>query len=195
MARRRITSRRPRWFPRLRIHSPLEIRHSFLGQLLCGVGHSAGVLLEGVQQHHEVVGPLVEDAVSRVCESDSQLAQLVLDLRADREVRRWGTLGLIVQVLLDEVINLRRSLRRQTVDELIDGFGAPTIAIENRLRPCHRPSITPRPVVARRLGERAPRTMRDPHRPKRAAQRCTPLGSSSDPRTGRSAECRGTRRA
>jgi hypothetical protein len=43
-----------------------------------------------VEQDHEEAGAPIKDAVPRLGESDSKLAQLAVDLRADRMLGRWG---------------------------------------------------------------------------------------------------------
>jgi hypothetical protein len=44
-------------------------------------------------------------------------------------LRRWGIRGPAVQMLLDVVVDLRSTLRRQPVDEDVDRFGAATISV------------------------------------------------------------------
>ena len=46
-----------------------------------------------------------------------------------------------VQVLLDEVVDLRGALGWQGVDELVDRFGAVRIAVVDGLGACHGPSM------------------------------------------------------
>lgn len=66
----------------------------------------ASLLLEGVEENHEVAGALVENAVSRVRESDSQLTQPAVNLRGDRKLGRWAVGSAAVQVLLYELVDL-----------------------------------------------------------------------------------------
>ena len=63
------------------IHAPLEVRPSALGEFDVGSRHGTGVLLDGVQQDHQVLGALVEDPVPGVGEAHPQLPQLALELR------------------------------------------------------------------------------------------------------------------
>jgi hypothetical protein len=66
-----------------------------------------------VQQNHQVLRPLVQNAVAGVGEPDPELAQLAVDLRGDRERRRWCFGRLAAQVLLDKVVDLRDALGQQ----------------------------------------------------------------------------------
>jgi hypothetical protein len=70
----------------------------------------AGVLLDRVQQHHEVPRSLIQDAVADVCESDAQLTKLAVNLGGDRELRRRRGRRATIQVLLDVFVDLRRPL-------------------------------------------------------------------------------------
>ena len=79
-----------------------------------------------MQEHHQVLRALVQDAVASVGEPNPQLA---FNLRGDRE-RRWRRFRrLAVQVLLDELVDLRSPLGRQSLDELVDRLAAARVAV------------------------------------------------------------------
>lgn len=53
--------------------------------------------------------------------------------------RRLGQLA--VQVLLDELVDLRGALGRQSLNDLIDRLGATRVTVVDRLGACHDPSM------------------------------------------------------
>jgi hypothetical protein len=56
---------------------------------------------------------------------------------------------LAIQVLLDEVVDLRGALGRQGLDELVDRLSAARITVVNRLSACHGPSMPARSDIGR----------------------------------------------
>ena len=66
----------------------------------------------------------MQDSVASVSEPDAQFAQLAFDLRGDRERRGRCLRRPAVQVLLDEVVDLRGALGRQSLNEFVDRLGA-----------------------------------------------------------------------
>jgi hypothetical protein len=68
-----------------------------------------------VQQNHQVLRPLVQNAVAGIGEPDAELAQLAVDLPGDGERRRWCFGRLAAQVLLDKVVDLRGALGQQSL--------------------------------------------------------------------------------
>ncbi len=59
---------------RLGVHPRPEVCEPLLGEFLVGSREYSSVLLEGVEEDKEVARALVQDAVSRVRESDPWLA-------------------------------------------------------------------------------------------------------------------------
>src|ERR1700685_3099363 len=114
---RRVLARSPLRPPSDGIHPALEVRHPLLGEFDVGLRDRSSVLLQRVQEHHQVLRALVQDTVAGVGEPDPELAQLTLYLRGDRERRGRCFWRLAVQVLRDEVIDLRGALGRQALDE------------------------------------------------------------------------------
>lgn len=125
----------------VRVHASLEVDHPLLGQVDSRLWDCAGVLFDRVHKHDQIPRTLVEDPVAGACEPDPQLPEPALDLRGDRKIRRWVARPLVIQVLLDEIVDLRRPLRRQAVDEPVDGLDAPLVAVVDGLRSRHSPSI------------------------------------------------------
>jgi len=72
---------------------------------------------------------LIQDPVVSVGKPDPQLPQLALDLSRDRVLRRRRVSRRAVQILLDVRVDLRCTLRRQVVDELIDWLDATLVAV------------------------------------------------------------------
>jgi len=120
VSRRRVLARCPRRCPPQGVHPALEIGHPLLRQPDVGARYCPGVLLQRVQEHHEILRALVQDPVASVREPDPKLAQLILNLRGDRERRRAFPYGLVVQVFRDEVIDLRGALGWQREDEFVN---------------------------------------------------------------------------
>jgi hypothetical protein len=59
-----------------------------------------------MQQDHQVVRALVQDPVPGVGEPNPELAELAVDLRRDRVLRRRRVRGPAVEVLLDVIVDL-----------------------------------------------------------------------------------------
>lgn len=107
----------------------------------CWVRFRPGVLLESVEQHDEIARALIENPIARVGEPDPQLTQLPLDLRGDRVLRRRGFWRPAAQVRLDVVVDLGGPLRRQLVDEPVDWFDPPLVAVVDSFCLRHPPSM------------------------------------------------------
>ena len=83
--------------PRSRVHPLAEILETLLRHLDVARWHRARVLLDGMEQDHEIARAAVEDAIARPAKTNSQLAQLTGDLRCDRKLGRrrvWIPVGL-----------------------------------------------------------------------------------------------------
>lgn len=74
--------------PRLGVHTRLEVLEALDRQVAIAGGQLAGVRLENVQQDDEQARSPIEDSVARLGEPDAELAQLAVDLGADRMLRR-----------------------------------------------------------------------------------------------------------
>lgn len=91
-----------------------------------------------MEQDNQIPRALVEHAIARLCESHTQLSQLSLDLRCDRELRRRVARIAAVQMLLDGVVNLRDGQGldlQQLIKEVVDRFPPTAVSVEDSLRP------------------------------------------------------------
>jgi hypothetical protein len=118
------------------VHSRPKVSHPPLSLLPVARGDRAGVLLEDVQQDHQIPGALIEHAVAGPCEPNPQLPQLSLDLRCRRELWRWVAWITAVEMLLDGIVDLRDSERlqlQQPLEKVVDRLLPPLVSIEDGL--------------------------------------------------------------
>ena len=111
--------------------------NAFIRCLKSAILFEASVLLESMKQDDEILRPLKQHAVAGLPEPNSKLPELTLDLRRNRMLRRRRGGVLTVQVLFDEVVDLRCRLRIEIVDEFVDGLPTTPITKVDCLSPGH----------------------------------------------------------